>query len=53
MDNDKKYVHAISGRIAQLRAKKKLTLRALARGGFFLLKIIIYNLIVDKVHKLL
>ena len=33
--------------------KKKLTLRALARGGFFLLKIIIYNLIVDKVHKLL
>tara|TARA_B110000444_G_scaffold258136_1_gene298236 strand:- start:1236 stop:1637 length:402 start_codon:yes stop_codon:yes gene_type:complete len=30
MDNDKKYVHAISGRIAQLRAKNKLTLRALA-----------------------
>ena len=30
MKDEKRYIHAISGRIAQLRAKNKMTLRALA-----------------------
>ena len=30
MKDEKRYIHAISGRIAQLRAKNKMSLRALA-----------------------